>query len=423
MSGTRQINFTLSGQSTDWSNPDAARIYIERIFEPVFKRVRNTLNQLARDVLITSVSQLVEAKYGLVLVDSSGGAVTLTLVHPVDNFHPITVVKTDSSANAVTIRSFGGELISGASTDTISSYWGFAQYESDATRYVKTTGGNLVGDVTGAPGANTVSFLQTTKLTMGTPTTGQVLMYDGTQVTPIGLNPRVLDTTYSPVGLWNFHLGAIVGAKDYSGNGRDLTLESGTARYSHIAPALGGLVLDGSSNYYFPTPTADFQIIGDMTVLALVVMNDLPPAGPAQPNYLASCSVAPGGTSATNHPFDFGWTIAGGGQWFSKHGANITDGYAIDSFAARSVLSLVGATRTSNSIQFWNNGRALGAPGVLTAPDGGGSALLRIGANSTASTQVRAVVASVGLYNTAFSAAQMVERYNYCLGRSGGFIT
>lgn len=52
----------------------------------------------------------------LVFVDASGGAVTITLPTAVGNNQRVTVVKTDSSANAVTIDPNGAETIGGETT-------------------------------------------------------------------------------------------------------------------------------------------------------------------------------------------------------------------------------------------------------------------------------------------------------------------
>ncbi len=424
MSGTRQTQFTVSGQSTDWKDPDAARVYIERIMEPVFKRVRNTVNQLARDWIHVTASQLIDAKFGLVLVDATAGAVTLTIPAPEDMFHPIVVVKTDASGNSVTVQARDGALINGAATDTITSRWDIAAYEGDEDQYVKVSTGNIAlgGDVTGSASANTVSKLQTILLTIGAPATGDVLMYDGTQITPTPLKIRVLDTTYSPVGLWNMHLGAGVGIKDYSGNGNDMIVEGGgTLRYTALMPALGGILFDGSTNALVNSAQAVLRVTGAMTILALGSWSDLPTAG----NVRAILShAAAGETSDTNYLYRFAVDEFNQCDYFSEHGAGVNDSAKNNTFSPRAQVWLLGVTRSSGGVlNFWYNGTTVGASfGTVTLPTDGSTGRCRMGGGPGGAGEFyTGVLSSVGLYDTELDGTKMLERYNYTMGRQYGF--
>ncbi len=63
--------------------------------------------------------------YRYYLVNATGGAVTATLRPAADSqYHVFSFIKTDSSANAVTIDAYGSETINGALTIALT-----AQYE------------------------------------------------------------------------------------------------------------------------------------------------------------------------------------------------------------------------------------------------------------------------------------------------------
>lgn len=427
MSGTKQTEFTVSGQSTDWSNPDAARIYIERIVEPLLKKVRNTVNQLARDVLSATASTKVDAKYGLVLVDASKGPVTLTLVTPTANFHPITVVKVDSSANAVVVQVSGGALISGSATDTFSKQWEVTQYESDGVKYVRTFGGNmsLFGDVTGRADSNTVSALQGITLTASggnAPTTGQVLMYNGTVWLPISRNLAVIDNTNSPVGNWSFNVSpSVVSIPDLSGNGAPLTIESGTLRTTTIHPTLGGVLLDGATDFTNATPQAQLTITADLTVLVLLMFTDIPAGGSEYTIF----SYGNGGGTFNNHVLYQGsFTSASVFHYYSEHGpgAPVGDNFSTLSTGGRFQPFLLGMTRdAAGNLEHWANGIFVGSPfGTTTLPTGGSTSQIRVGSNNIVGSFAKMIVSSLAIFNKVLTPAQMLYHYNQTLGGAYG---
>jgi hypothetical protein len=71
----------------------------------------------------------------LVTVDATGAARTITLPTAVGRNRRIVVVKTDSSGNAVTVATTGGQTINGASTKVLSAQWSTAEL-------LPTAGGN-----------------------------------------------------------------------------------------------------------------------------------------------------------------------------------------------------------------------------------------------------------------------------------------
>lgn len=242
---------------------------------------------------------------------------------------------------------------------------------------------------------------------------------------PIDPNPvpRVLDTRYSPVGLWNMHLGSAVGPKDYSGNGNDLTVETGTARYSRVHPQLGGILFDGVTNLFFNGSPAALQLTGALTILALCLWSDLPTG--TNVRTIASHGAA-GATADLNYLYRFGVDINNQCQYFSQHGIKVNDVFTNNTFSPRAQLALVGITRSSGGVlNFWYNGETVGASfGTTTMPVNGVNGKFRIGGGSGGAVEFfTGVIASVGLYGSELNSAQMIERNNYTLGTGYGYKT
>ena len=70
----------------------------------------------------------------IVLVDASGGAVTITLPSPTAGAK-VRVKKTDASTNVVTVSPSAAETIDGASSDSISKQYETYEYVSDGTNW------------------------------------------------------------------------------------------------------------------------------------------------------------------------------------------------------------------------------------------------------------------------------------------------
>ena len=84
---------------------------------------------------VKSVSENYTAADGeIVLVDASGGAVTITLPSPSAGAR-VRVKKTDASTNTVTVSPSATETIDGASSHTISKQYETYEYVSDGTNW------------------------------------------------------------------------------------------------------------------------------------------------------------------------------------------------------------------------------------------------------------------------------------------------
>ncbi|WP_327377994.1 hypothetical protein OG393_30955 [Streptomyces sp. NBC_01216] len=98
--------FTESGVTV--SNPTGLRLVNGQVAYPVRTVTGDTTVRVIDEVL---------------LVDASGGPVTITLISAVATPNRYLVKKTDSSGNAVTVATTGGETIDGAATKVLSAQW------------------------------------------------------------------------------------------------------------------------------------------------------------------------------------------------------------------------------------------------------------------------------------------------------------
>lgn len=89
---------------------------------------------------ITSVSgnTTLDGSYHTVLVDASGGAVTITLPAAASNTKRIYVIKKiDSSQNPVTVDPNASELIDNDSTVVINSQWNAISIHCNGTKWLR----------------------------------------------------------------------------------------------------------------------------------------------------------------------------------------------------------------------------------------------------------------------------------------------
>lgn len=232
--------------------------------------------------------------------------------------------------------------------------------------------------------------------------------------------PQVLDTKYSPVGLWNMHLGAGIGIKDYSGNGNDMVIEAGTGRYSALHPVLGGLLFDGATKARVPTNQAVLRVTGALTILVLMMWSDLPAVGNARTIVSHSNT---GETSADNFLYAISVDQNNQFSYFSEHGAGVNDPANNNTMTPRSQVGLIGLTRSSGGVlNHWENGTVVGTSfGTVTLPTDGSAGFCRIGGDDGATNFFTGVISSVGVYASELNAAQMLDRYNYTLGGAYGY--
>lgn len=217
------------------------------------------------------------------------------------------------------------------------------------------------------------------------------------------------DTTYSPVGLWQFD-GTL---NDSSGNGRTLTVESGTARYADMLPGFSSFLVS-ATRLVFNTSGTSLAITGDMTIECLFRS-----AVPVSTTYFAGYAGGSGsGTQANNILYSM-YIPSGlfGLSWTQESGTGTPTSYNLtDHVLPRTVLCHVAATRTSNVIQFYLNGRTFGsASSALTTPDGGTTSVFRLGGDA-AQNGVQGNIASLKVIASALSAAQIAGEFNLTLG-------
>lgn len=93
------------------------------------------LNRRTSSRAVTGSGSIAPDDY-MLLVNASGGAVTLTLP-PVGNSPDASflIKKTDATANTVTVDGSGAETIDGAATKVISSQWEAYQFYSNGTAW------------------------------------------------------------------------------------------------------------------------------------------------------------------------------------------------------------------------------------------------------------------------------------------------
>lgn len=216
---------------------------------------------------------------------------------------------------------------------------------------------------------------------------------------------------HNPVGLWQFN-GTM---NDTSGNGFNMTVDAGTIRYANLLPTLRGALLV-STRLIYNTFTSTLAITGDITIECLINL----PAYLVSLRDLVSHENA-GETSADNSLYGID-LISGSGNvgFFSENGAGVDQYYALTERPPLNPFHFA-ATRTSNVIQFYQNGRAWGSPsGTLTTPSGGGSGRLRVGLSGSLGPE--GVIASLKIIAAGLNATQVASEYNRTLGGLYGYV-
>jgi hypothetical protein len=165
VSGTEQVQQTIIGKHPGEDDAEAQRFYNQKIVTPVVLAMRNTLNQLTGAVFTVTEDSVILVKYGLILADASNGAIVLELRPPAESHRGYEIVKTDGTANSVTIRVVDGSLISGNGDFVLVTQWDAVQLASDTDQYVVTSGppaqaAVLGPDVTGSLDTNKVVAFQ-----------------------------------------------------------------------------------------------------------------------------------------------------------------------------------------------------------------------------------------------------------------------
>lgn len=222
-----------------------------------------------------------------------------------------------------------------------------------------------------------------------------------------GVAPTDHDTTYSPVGLWQFD----ESLADASGGAHTLAMNAGTLVYTEIYPVLRALYLLPTDDLRYNTTGSTLFIAGDITIAMLLRPTLLPTASAYLLTYGGGSS-----SSANNIQYSVGIGPAGLPLWRQAHGSGTVASYSPTGFGIPSDLCHLAVTRTSNVVQFYLNGRVLGpASSALTAPDGGSTSVLFIG-DIAGGSNVECCLHSLKIVASALTATQVKGEYNRCLG-------
>lgn len=219
---------------------------------------------------------------------------------------------------------------------------------------------------------------------------------------------------YEPVGLWQFN----ESLNDSTANGFNMTVSVGTERYTDIYPGVRGIGLNATRLTY-STFNAALAITGDVTVECLMFLRVYPTANEVG----IVTHAAAGENTADNVLYAIQLTGNNGAlSWLSESGSGVNATYTAN-LGPGLGLCHVAATRTSNVVQFYLNGRAQGAASsALTTPVGGSNGRLFIGYPDVGYLGPECVMSSLKICNTALTAAQIATEYNTTLGPVFGYV-
>ncbi|HWA29102.1 MAG TPA: hypothetical protein VG734_25860 [Lacunisphaera sp.] len=232
------------------------------------------------------------------------------------------------------------------------------------------------------------------------------------------IRPQRLPNNYGALALWNFDGNLL----DSSGNGRNLTVETGVQRYSQIWPGMRAIHLNGTTTLVYNVADPALRLTGDMSVtFILYLLTALYNTGP-----LFSHGVAGDGGVASNYLYDIEILNGPKVEWFQEY-----TGQA-DSFADfvdlppvwPCVLTYVRSGGGTIITQYLN-GQQWGTPsynsgGALVAPTDGTSGRLRFGQSGL--SPPACFLAGAKLDGRALSADEVKSDYNLSWGRAFGTI-
>lgn len=241
---------------------------------------------------------------------------------------------------------------------------------------------------------------------------------------------RTWDNAYSPVGNWPLDGNSTASGEhrltDISGNGFDLALEAGSEQFTMMGYGAQGFLCDGASNLVRTAATPELAITGAMTVMSLIVGSESLPATIV--GLLGHAAV--GELQADNVLYSILQSATPSRTWFSfqEHGAGVNDGTALQTYiTAGSGLHVLGYRKSApsgglQSVQLFLDGHNWGAAASITASDGGSSGRFRIGrAGDVAGNFWSGIVGATCIWDQALTNEQILERYNYAVGRVFGY--
>lgn len=224
------------------------------------------------------------------------------------------------------------------------------------------------------------------------------------------------DSTFSPVGLWQFN----ETFNDTSGNAFNLTAETGTVAYGDIFPGVKGVILDGVTTLVYNTSTATLGRTGDITIEMLLNLNAYTAS-----KFLVSYSNSSSGGSTTNALYAIEMLNTGSTEFtfMQENGSNSAS--RTSTFTNRPTLDTLchlAVTRTSDVIKVYLNGVLVETSSALTTATGGGSSVFRVGSHSSRGSAPACVIASLKVVASALTGTQIAQEYNLTLGRYYGEI-
>jgi hypothetical protein len=214
------------------------------------------------------------------------------------------------------------------------------------------------------------------------------------------------DTTFSPVLLYQFQEDLL----DSSGNGLTLSVAAGSTRFTDVYPGVRGIVLPSGTRLEAASNNV-YRLRGNMTIEAILHLYEYN----AATRIFVSCQQA-GELEADNALYSVGMldTASQNLQWLSESGAGVNSTYQI---ADRNPLYIChfAVTRVSDVVQFYINGRTLGAASpLLITPTGGTNSIFRVGDNTNSAPFC--ALASLKIIPSGLTAAQVLQEARFTIG-------
>jgi hypothetical protein len=225
----------------------------------------------------------------------------------------------------------------------------------------------------------------------------------------IAYDANYFDTTYNPVGLWNFN-GVTT---DSSGNNFNLTV-SGIEKYS-IVPGfnLKGFYLNGSTNLYRTVHDDLLNITGALTIEYIYYVPSYYPIGGVITAYAAS-----GESEDTNFIYQISVNQFGVFNMFTEHDSGANDSADSNVNVITIVPSYAAVTRSDDgkTIKFYSNGQLITEVTDHIKPTGGSSGQLYVGSGIGGYMPNGSVLFSLKILNQELSASNILEEYNFVMG-------
>lgn len=232
-----------------------------------------------------------------------------------------------------------------------------------------------------------------------------------------------LPATYSPIGLWDFDERVTSLASPVL---PAFTVATGTMRYAPIFPGVNAGILGGATGAVLQMPATGtatlFHLRGDVSVQMLIWQTDKNQV-PANNSSPMVGFTGAGAAEAQNSQWGLYLADNQRADWFTESGASVPFSHTINQPVlpwnnVRPVL--YAARRSGNTVQFFLDGKPLGASASGTTPTGGTSAQFRIGGAPDESPAPQMLVSAVKVTPNAMTDAEFLADYNASLGQYYG---